>query len=269
MFWQVGIFKIFLRPILWSFGITRINYPKLRINDVIGSYKPTRDVSGTAPLVVSNHISWLDMFFYLMVNVSFLSKSEMAKVPFVGTFATARQCLYITRESESDRSKVMEMIIERARRVISHDDISPLLIFPEGTVTNGKSLMSFKRGAFSTGYPIKIYVLKYNTEPLSLSWSLSNMNSLHTMLLSLTQLWNTIDFIEYEDNFDPHWVYQTKQVRQDHEDSWKEVAAVVKKLMAFAGNLHTDETTHRDLKDLLKSSHEYNAQLLRENAAKR
>lgn len=260
--YQVGVVSVLLKPLLWTLGVSKINYPKLRINDVIGSYKPTRDVSGTAPLVVCNHSSWLDMFFFMMKNVSFLAKNEMAKTPILGVFATARQCLFLTRESEQDRHKVMEMINERTKRVVSHGDVSPILIFPEGTVTNGRCLMSFKKGAFVTGDPIKIFVLKYNSDPLSFTWSISNINSMHAILLSMTQLHTTVDMIEFEDNFDPHWIYQTKNVRQDSEDAWKEVAAAVKGLMAFAGNMHVDETTLRNLKDLKATSREYNQTLV-------
>lgn len=251
-----------MRPLLWAYGVTKIKYSKLRINDLIASYKPTRDVSGTAPLVVCNHSSWLDMFFFLMFNVSFLSKSAVAKLPIVGMFATARQCLFLNRESETDRNQVMEMISTRTKRVVSHNDISPLLIFPEGTTTNGRALMSFKKGAFANCDPIKIYVLKYNTEPLSFVWSISNMNSLHVMLLSLSQLWNTIELLEYEDNFDPYWIYQTKNLDRTDPEAWRSVASAVKSLMAFAGNFHEDDTTLRSLQELVKESQVYNESLM-------
>lgn len=252
--WQVGVFKIFLRPLLWCLGITWINYKSLRITDVIGNYKPTRDVSGTAPIVVSNHTSWLDMFFYLMFNVSFLSKSAVAKIPYIGMYAVARQCLFLDRGSEEDRSKVMGLIKNRTERIKTHDDVSPLLIFPEGTVTNGRTLMSFKKGAFVTGDPIKIYVLKYNTDPLQFVWSISNMNALFTVIFGMSQLHNTIDFIQYEDNLDPLWVYASNQIDSKSEDAWLEVAKTVKSLMAFAGGLHCDESTHRKLAELYEQS---------------
>lgn len=37
----------------------------------------------------------------------------------------------------------------------------PILIFPEGTTTNGQCLIDFKRGAFVPGVPVKPVVLKY------------------------------------------------------------------------------------------------------------
>lgn len=260
------LFKSFFRPFIWLVGVTWIKRTKLRINDVIASYKPVKDASKTAPLVVSNHTGWFDMFFYLMHNISFLAKKEIANAPIVGTIATLRQCLYLDRECPENRNITMKMINDRIQKVNDGEPIPPLLIFPEGTVTNGRSLMSFKKGAFVSGDLIKIYALKYNTEPLSYVWSISNINTFFSVLISLSQLINTIELIEYEDNFDPHWVYQTKKISPTDEESWKEVAAVVKSLMAFAGNFQTDETTTRDLNQLSKESAQYNKTLIEEEA---
>jgi 1-acyl-sn-glycerol-3-phosphate acyltransferase len=258
-----------MRPYLWCIGLTKIKNTKLRINDVIGSYKPTRDVSGTAPLVVSNHVSWFDMFFYLMYNVSFLAKADISTTPVIKLFANLRQCLYLERQSEENRNKTMKMITDRTQRIKSHNDIPPLLIFPEGTVTNGRSLISFKKGAFVTGDPIKIYVIKYNPEPLSYIWSISNINTLFSVLFCLSQFWNTIELIEYEDNFDPNWVYQSKSLDKTQDAAWIEVAATVKHLMAFAGNFHVEEASTRDLNTLRDLSRGHNAAMLLDDAKRR
>ncbi len=37
----------------------------------------------------------------------------------------------------------------------------PMMLFPEGTTTNNKYLMPFKRGAFVAGVPVQPLVLKY------------------------------------------------------------------------------------------------------------
>lgn len=40
-------------------------------------------------------------------------------------------------------------------------NIFPLLIYPEGTTSNGKGLLTFKNGAFEHLPPITAYCLKY------------------------------------------------------------------------------------------------------------
>lgn len=248
--WQVGSLKILFRPLMWCLGITTLHRRKIKISDVIANYQPVRQTKGPAPIVVSNHTSWLDCFFYLMLNVSFLAKAPIAAIPFVGTFAVARQCIFLDRSSLENRNTVLNLIKQRAQRVASHNDISPLLIFPEGTVTNGRTLMNFKRGAFASGERIKICVLKYNTRPLEYVWSTSNITTIYSMFFGMSQLVNTVEFVEFEDDFDPHWVYATKNIDPNSESAWREVAKVVKSLMAFAGGLHCDETTHRNMTEL-------------------
>jgi len=38
---------------------------------------------------------------------------------------------------------------------------NPINIFPEGTTSNGKYVISFKKGAFEPGKPMKIITIKY------------------------------------------------------------------------------------------------------------
>jgi lysophosphatidylcholine acyltransferase/lyso-PAF acetyltransferase len=37
----------------------------------------------------------------------------------------------------------------------------PIVIYPEGTTTNGKHIISFKKGAFEAFFPIKMFLLNY------------------------------------------------------------------------------------------------------------
>merc|ERR1712110_1089287 len=47
----------------------------------------------------------------------------------------------------------------------------PLLVFPEGTTSNGKGLLEFRKGAFVAGKPIRPVLIKYTG-----SWDPSNTN---------------------------------------------------------------------------------------------
>lgn len=257
---MVNVF-VFMRGFLWCCGITWIKRTKLRIKDVIGDYKPVQDTS-VAPIVVSNHTSMLDNFYFLAKNVSFLSKDAVARTPYIGMHAIARQSLFLDRASSEDRNKIAELIKIRAERVIQKGDISPLLIFPEGSVTNGRHLMSFKRGAFMTSFPIKIYVLKYNPDSSEVVWSISNIDALSAFIIGLSQLTNTIEEIEFEDNFDPKWVYNKYNLKQDDENAWQYVAREVKNLMAFASGFKQVDQGMRDTDQFKATCKAYNSQLL-------
>jgi 1-acyl-sn-glycerol-3-phosphate acyltransferase len=107
---------------------------------------------------------------YLIVTfypISFLSKSEVAKVPIFGRITTNVQSIYIERKVESQREKIVEDIKERVNKFMEkakeelYEKVYPLIIFPEGTTSNGRSLLKFKVGAFNDLAPLTIIGLKY------------------------------------------------------------------------------------------------------------
>jgi 1-acyl-sn-glycerol-3-phosphate acyltransferase len=59
------------------------------IYDFLADYSPTQDTT-TAPIIVSNHSSFLDVFYYWMDNTSFFAKSFVSKLPLMGRQCTAR-----------------------------------------------------------------------------------------------------------------------------------------------------------------------------------
>lgn len=261
-FYMVGMFKILNPFLLRCMGITSVVKRKLRINDVIANYRPIQDTKHRAPIYVSNHVSAIDQYYFMDQEVSFVAKAAVAKIPCFNILAFCRQCLFIERESKEKRDQMMDAIRTRAERVRTHGDVPSVFIFPEGTTGNGNTLLSFKKGAFATGDRIKIFCLKYNSIPLAYTMSIANAETIYSMLLSMSQLRNTVEVIEFEDAFDPQWVYATKNIKPDDEHAWEEVAKVVKSLIMFAGNFHSTEETFRDHLELMKSWPELNAKAL-------
>lgn len=243
---------VFMRIILFFFGIIRVKNVHLKITDYFTDYAPVQDVR-VAPLVVSNHVSFLDMFFYLQKNVSFLSKMDVAKVPILGLHSITRQCIFLNRGSEKERNVVLDLIKTRADRVLSHGDMSPLLIFPEGTVTNGRILMNFKKGAFCHGYPLKIYALKYSTDRVLIP-SLMNMAGAVSAFICMNTLYNEITLYQYDDHFDPEWVFKKYNLDKKDENAWEHVARHVKELMMFATGFRSTEDSFRGTLEFEKES---------------
>lgn len=234
-----------MRPLLFFLGITSKRNIKLKISDVFADYQPIQDTR-VAPIVVSNHVSWADMFFYLSYKVSFLSKEAVANTFLIGWHATTRQSIYLNREDQKDRTKVLEYIKDRTMRVREKEDIFPLLIFPEGTCSNGRTLMSFKKGAFFTGDPIKIYVVQYNNDFEVVS-SIANINPAFAILVNILQPRNHMTFYEYSDNFDPMYSLRKAGVPLEDENAWQYVAKDVKKLMSFISGFEDTEDSFREL----------------------
>ena len=258
--WVTGVF-VMIKPLLYLLGMQGLWYRKVRINDYIASYKPKQDTK-VAPVVVSNHSSWMDMFYFMNKNVSFLAKDSVATTPYIGMFAIARQCIFVDRSNEADRQRVIEAIHTKVERVMSHGDVSPILIFPEGTVANGRTLMRFKRGAFASKHPIKIYVLRYNPGGNQIVNTISNISDYYSLILFLCQFRNTLEVIEFEDNFDPLWAFEKHKVDPNSPESWTVVAQEVKELMMVASGYQSVETSSEETKDFYKQCLEYNKQLL-------
>ncbi|MGB3245421.1 MAG: lysophospholipid acyltransferase family protein [Sulfitobacter sp.] len=92
--------------------------------------------------VVSNHVSWLDIFSLNAVKrIYFVSKSEVAGWPGIGWLARATGTVFIERNPA--RAREQTRIFEE-RLLAGHK----LLFFPEGTSTDGQQVIPFKTALF-------------------------------------------------------------------------------------------------------------------------
>ncbi|MGK6354910.1 lysophospholipid acyltransferase family protein [Sphingomonas sp. DT-207] len=88
---------------------------------------------------VSNHISWIDILALGGASgTAFVAKAEIGEAPVVGWLASLNRTVYVKREN---RLGVAEQI-NQLRDALA--DNWAITIFPEGTTTDGKSLLPFK-----------------------------------------------------------------------------------------------------------------------------
>eukprot|EP00300_Choanocystis_sp_HF-7_P009613 c16534_g1_i1.p1 GENE.c16534_g1_i1~~c16534_g1_i1.p1 ORF type:complete len:461 (+),score=90.32 c16534_g1_i1:1902-3284(+) len=111
-----------------------------------------------APILVPNHNSFVEpMVIQCLVRCSGVGKAELKKVPVISSILCSVQMLFVDRESGGSRSTIMDRI--RAR---THESGWPaLLLFPEGTRTNGEALITFKLGAFAAQRPVQPICVEY------------------------------------------------------------------------------------------------------------
>ena len=96
-------------------------------------------------LIVSNHISWLDIFAINSIcPVIFVSKYSVSKWPFIGWLAKATDTIFIDRNKIS---KIKETTIKIENYLETKGSI---FMFPEGTSTDGQSLLPFKSNLFQS-----------------------------------------------------------------------------------------------------------------------
>ncbi|GAA6141532.1 lysophospholipid acyltransferase family protein [Hydrogenophaga sp. 5NK40-0174] len=122
-------------------------------------------VKGNVPakgpcLVVSNHISWLDI---LVLNAAqplrFVSKADVRHWPVLGALVTGAGTLYIERERRRDAMRVVHHMAEG----LKNGDL--IAVFPEGTTGDGRELLPFHGNLIQAAIAVHAPIL-----PVSLSF---------------------------------------------------------------------------------------------------
>ena len=94
-------------------------------------------------LYASNHVSYLDVLVLgSVLNASFVSKSDIRSWPLVGFFARKVGTSFIERDPRFARQHVQHLRERLQRR-------DSLVLFPEGTATDGCDVIQFKSSLFA------------------------------------------------------------------------------------------------------------------------
>jgi lyso-ornithine lipid O-acyltransferase len=94
-------------------------------------------------LMTANHAGWLDIpILSAVAPVSFVAKNEVGQWPFFGTLARLQRTIFIRRE----RAKALEDRDNIRKRLVEGD---ALVIFPEGTSSDGNHVLPFRSALLS------------------------------------------------------------------------------------------------------------------------
>jgi 1-acyl-sn-glycerol-3-phosphate acyltransferase len=100
------------------------------------------DIKGA--FIASNHLGYLDGFVLgSLFPTIFVSKREVRSWPIIGWWTALCGTVYIDRERKGKITLVVEEIVERLNQKAN------ILIFPEGTSTNGDHLLPFQSAPFA------------------------------------------------------------------------------------------------------------------------
>jgi len=121
--------------------------------------------------MISNHISWFEIVYLLYhYTPGFISKESVADLWLIGFIAKAIDSLFINRKDTNSRQIIQaEKIKERQLSFKEGKSQTPLMLFPEGTITSGRHLLQFKRGAFESLLEIKPLMVKFPLNEFSIS----------------------------------------------------------------------------------------------------
>ena len=122
------------------------------------------------PVIVSNHISLIEAIHMVYLlggrrGVAFVAKSSIFQIPVVGRLVRdVLQCIGVHRSVpgaapapplKTATALILERLqVSQTTAATTSRNNPPLIIFPEGTTTNGNQLLSFKTGAFVARRPV-------------------------------------------------------------------------------------------------------------------
>ena len=139
--------------------VTRWSREMLRVLGIEFQLRGTPAARGPM-LLVSNHISWLDILvMHASRHCRFVAKAQVRRWPLIGTLATGGGTLYIERASRRDAMRVVHHMAEALRA----GDV--LAVFPEGTTSDGRALLPFHanliQAAISANAPVQPVALSF------------------------------------------------------------------------------------------------------------
>lgn len=151
-------------------------------------------------LIVSNHISWLDiLIIFTVIKPRFVAKKEIASWPIIGQLTKAGDTIFIDRGNKRDIMQVNKQLSDQ----LSAGNC--IAIFPEGTTSTGESVLPFKASLFEPIYQSKGQVL-----PVVIQYKddIGNLNTAPTFagdISLLASAWNilTCYHLKVELNFLP------------------------------------------------------------------
>ena len=137
------------------FGIRKIFGIKLKVS---GEQEAKR------VMFISNHISYLDIVILgSVVNAVFVAKSEIRNWPIINKLCILGKTIFIERENRKSVKKQAVLIKENMQKGLN------VLLFPEGTSSDGSKVLSFKSSLFEV---VDHEELKnYRLQPISISYN--------------------------------------------------------------------------------------------------
>ena len=114
--------------------------------------------SGSLPqgtvLFIGNHVSYLDPFILVYHILAMpVAKAEVASWPFIGYVCAISGVLFVKRRHAGSLRATRAAIAERLKAGDS------IIVYPEGTTTNGKQTLPFSRGIFDMAADLSVPVV--------------------------------------------------------------------------------------------------------------
>jgi len=152
----------FLHPVTRTVGRLLLNSIGMRVR--VSGLENIQHARAKAPyIIISNHVSYIDPLALAAALGPYaaVARSDMHKFFIIGRIAQRWGMVPVEYQSRSMGRT--EQVVRHAKQQERGTSVPPVLIFPEGTTTNGRCVLSFRRGAFVSQLPVLPVTLSYKT----------------------------------------------------------------------------------------------------------
>ncbi len=133
-------------------------------------------------LIVSNHISWLDIpVIFSLKLITFVSASEVKTWPIIGILAKISGAIFVDRNRKSSLVEVIQAMNHHFK-----NEKQSICIFPEGITSNGYQVLPFKSNLFQSAFESNKLLL-----PLSIKYKENNVLTNRTSFHGSTTLFQS------------------------------------------------------------------------------
>jgi len=133
-------------------------------------------------LIVSNHISWLDIpVIFSLKLITFVSASEVKTWPIIGILAKISGAIFVDRNRKSSLVEVIQAMNHHFK-----NEKQSICIFPEGITSNGYQVLPFKSNLFQSAFESNKLLL-----PLSIKYKENNILTNRTSFHGSTTLFQS------------------------------------------------------------------------------
>jgi len=165
----------------------------------ISGVQASKDVAPV--IVVAPHSTFFDALAIFWSGLPFIvSREENKNLPLIGKNVQFAQAIFVRREDKNNREWTKAEI---KRRVKSDQPWEQFMIFPEGTTSNRKALMTFKPGGFLPGKTVQPLLIRYKNKHDTVSWTWDQPHSfLYVFIYTMCQ-WNNTAELQFLDPYTP------------------------------------------------------------------
>jgi lysophosphatidylcholine acyltransferase/lyso-PAF acetyltransferase len=123
---------------------------------------PDYDRNPPKNTIIGNHSSYMDTIYLGCKQYpAFVSKTEIKKLPIFGLVTIYMRSIFVDRSGGKSAWEEVKWLLKERQMSIAGGHSGQIAVFPEGTTTNNRCIIQFKKGAFDAMVPVQPFCFRY------------------------------------------------------------------------------------------------------------